>query len=245
MPKSKRNKLVTLSKTKKKTKEWKEGLITTVRNYLDTYPSVYLLRYENMRNDKFKDLREELRGSSRFCMGSNKVLQVALGKSEADEAKQDLHRLSNRIRGATGLFFTTLKHEEVVQVFSEYHELDYARAGAKATEGVELKEGPVEGPYGPLAHTLEPTLRKHLMPVKLNRGVIELVSDYTICNAGDRLNPHQAALLRIFDVKMAVFKFTPLACWRAEGEEFTELAEDDGEGEEDDDLGEGEFDEGN
>ena len=35
----------------------------------------------------------------RFCMGSNKVLKVALGKSEKDEHKPNLHLLSDRISG--------------------------------------------------------------------------------------------------------------------------------------------------
>lgn len=46
-------------------------------------------------------------------LGSNKVLQVALGKTEADELRGDLHRLSERIAGHAGLFFTSLLHDEV------------------------------------------------------------------------------------------------------------------------------------
>lgn len=35
----------------------------------------------------------------RFVMGSNKLLQVALGKTEADEYRTNLHLLSERLRG--------------------------------------------------------------------------------------------------------------------------------------------------
>lgn len=46
-------------------------------------------------------------------MGSNKVLQVALGKSDADELATGLHRLSERLAGQVGLLFTKLSKEEV------------------------------------------------------------------------------------------------------------------------------------
>jgi hypothetical protein len=45
-------------------------------------------------------------------MGSNKMLQVALGKTEADEYRANLSRLSARLRGHVGLFFTSLPREE-------------------------------------------------------------------------------------------------------------------------------------
>ena len=50
---------------------------------------------------------------ARFCLGSNKVLRVALGHDEADEYRQNLARLSERISGSVGLFFTSLPHDEV------------------------------------------------------------------------------------------------------------------------------------
>lgn len=46
-------------------------------------------------------------------MGSTKLLQVALGRTEADEYRTNLHQLSERVKGQVGLLFTKLPREEV------------------------------------------------------------------------------------------------------------------------------------
>ena len=102
---------------------------------------------------------------------------------------------------------------QVVSLFENFEVLDYARTGSKATEDFELSEGPV-------AHTLEPLLRRYGMPTKLNKGVVELIADHVVCKQGDTLTPGQAALLRVFDVKMAAFKMTLLCCWESEGSQL-------------------------
>ena len=53
-------------------------------------------------------------------MASNKVLKVALGKSEVDEQADGLHRLSEHVSGNVGLFFTSLPRDEVEQLFSTF-----------------------------------------------------------------------------------------------------------------------------
>lgn len=199
-----------------------------IRNCIDQYPFIYLFRVYNMRNEKFKELRDQLKDSSRFVMGSTKLMQVALGKTESDEYRTNLHLISGKLRGQVGLLFSKLPKDEVLTLFEEFEHEDYARAGAKATEDFSLTEGPLVGPMGPLSHTIEPQLRKYGLPTRLNKGVVELLADHQVCRAGQQLDPSQASILRVFDLKMAVFKLKLLACWSAEGDVVEDIADDDG-----------------
>ncbi|KAL5724378.1 hypothetical protein ACHQM5_007649 [Ranunculus cassubicifolius] len=143
--------IVTLSKTKKKGREHKEVIVNSIRDAVENYNSIYVFSYQNMRNLKFiminiYDLRH-----FEFFLGSNKVMQISLGRSVSDEIRPGIHKVS--------------KH-------------DFARTGATVNEKVELKEGPLEQ----FTHEMEPFLRKQGMPVRLNGGVVELVSDFVVCD---------------------------------------------------------------
>jgi mRNA turnover protein 4 len=233
------------------------------------FPSVYVIEYENFRNEMFKGLREKLRDSSRcapdpaflhlfgshrqpslpiqfpfspsfapipfsilrFCLGSNKLLRLALGTQPSDEYRPSLAQASEHIRGSAGLLFTRLPHDQVAAEVEGFEVEDYARAGSRATADFDLSAGPATVHGEPMAHTLEPTLRAQGVPSKLVKGIVEVVSDYTVCRKGDVLKPNQAAILRMFDIKMATFKLRLLGVWK--DDEYTELeAEGGGEDEE-------------
>eukprot|EP00270_Netrium_digitus_P019794 TRINITY_DN7913_c0_g5_i1.p1 TRINITY_DN7913_c0_g5~~TRINITY_DN7913_c0_g5_i1.p1 ORF type:complete len:287 (-),score=75.70 TRINITY_DN7913_c0_g5_i1:20-772(-) len=213
MPKSKRNKLVTLSKTQKKGREMKEGLIEQVRGSFGEYRDLYVFEYENMRNSKFKEFKDELKPSSRFFLGSNRVLQVALGKSAADEPRESCHLAAQLLEGQRGIMFTNLGMQEVTRLFNDFESSDFARTGSIATETVELKEGPLKD----FAHDMEPFLRKQGMPVRLNKGVVELIGDFTVCTEGEALSPEAARILRLLGMEMAKFKLRFMARWSPDG----------------------------
>lgn len=102
-----------LTKVKKKDREWKEGIFAKVHALCDEYPAIYAFRYFNMRNERLKDLRQELQETSRFLLASTKKVQAALGRTPEDEYKDNLHQLAEQVHGFAGLFCTKLPHQEV------------------------------------------------------------------------------------------------------------------------------------
>eukprot|EP00128_Syssomonas_multiformis_P015771 Colp12_sorted_trinity150504_noHs@27922 len=142
MPKSKRNKMVTLSRTEKKGSSSKTALVEDIRKCLDEYAYVYVFSVKNMRNSKLKDVRNEW-SHSRFFLGKNKVMAIALGKTPEEEYKDNIHQIAERLEGNVGLLFTNKEKDEVVDWFSSYSESDFARAGSKAVQTFVVPEGPL------------------------------------------------------------------------------------------------------
>ena len=54
MPKSKRNKVVALTKTKTKGKSGKEELVAKVREAVEEYRNAYVVSFSNIRSGPFK-----------------------------------------------------------------------------------------------------------------------------------------------------------------------------------------------
>ncbi|KAM9444085.1 mRNA turnover protein 4 homolog [Clarias gariepinus] len=232
MPKSKRDKKVSLTKTVKKGLESKQNLIEELRKCIDTYRYVFIFSVENMRNSKLKDVRTAWK-HSRFFFGKNKVMMIALGKGPTDEYKDNLHKVSKFLRGEVGVLFTNKTKEDVLEYFAGFRETDYARAGNVAHMAVTLDEGPLEQ----FSHSMEPQLRQLGLPTALKKGVVTLLKDYEVCKEGDTLTPEQARILKLFGFEMAEFKVTVKCMWNSETGDFEllEEGEEAAQGEEDDD----------
>jgi mRNA turnover protein 4 len=63
MPKSKRNKVVSLTKVKKQGREAKEQLVEKVHAALDAHKRCFVLSFRNMRTGPFKKVQNNLRDS--------------------------------------------------------------------------------------------------------------------------------------------------------------------------------------
>ncbi|XP_063071786.1 mRNA turnover protein 4 homolog [Engraulis encrasicolus] len=237
MPKSKRDKKVSLTKTAKKGLESKQTLIEELRKCVDIYRHVFIFSVENMRNNKLKDIRTAWK-HSRFFFGKNKVMMIALGKGPTDEYKDNIHKLSRFLKGEVGVLFTNKTKDEVQQYFDKFKETDYARAGNTAQMAVTLDEGPLEQ----FPHSMEPQLRQLGLPTALKKGVVTLIKDFDVCKEGDTLTPEQARILKLFGYEMAEFKVSIKCMWNSETGDFAKLSDDSEEGMQQDDEDEEEED---
>ncbi|KAJ3100766.1 mRNA turnover 4 [Phlyctochytrium planicorne] len=253
MPKSKRNKVVNLTKTQSKGKDGKSALITKVRDACDSYTNIYVFHVKNMRNIVFKELRTSLQESSKFFFGSNRVMAKALGVTDEEQYRAGLKDVAAALVGEVGLLFSNLSLDDVKAKIEEHRAADFARGGGVATRTVTIPEGPVrraidtlnesdldadtedyyklvggDESLTPFPNNMETHLRDLGMPTLLKGGVIMLLRSHTICTKGETLTPNQAHLLKHFNLKTATFDITILGQWEKELERYNafEVEED-------------------
>lgn len=215
MPKAKRGKVVSLSKTTKKGFQLKKDLVQQVQTCVDSYDCIYVFSVENMRTQRFKEVREKLR-TSRFFMGKNKVMSIGLGRTAETEYKKNLHKVTSYLSGNVGLMFTNESKETITSWFEEFKEPDFARAGNTSTEEFTISEGALDTDV--FAHMMEPELRRLGLPTVLKKGIIHLERDHKVCKVGDTLSPEQCAILKKFSKQMVEFHIVLKCMWRTTGE---------------------------
>jgi mRNA turnover protein 4 len=172
-------------------------LIQDIQEYYEKYPNIYIFSYENPRNTSLQVVRKEWQ-DSKFFFGKNKIMRLGLEAAEIDE------KFVNDVEGQRGLLFTTHDEDVVTDWFKDFFTEEFARGGFKATEKVVLPEGPLSD----FSHAIEPHLRKLGMPTKLDKGIVSLVCDFTVCEKGQILTPEQAKILKLIHKPMAKFHVT-------------------------------------
>jgi mRNA turnover protein 4 len=207
MPKAKRATVVSLTRVKSKRIEQKSALVTAIQACTLTYPTVIVFAYDNMRANKFKNIRTEWI-DSRFFLGKNRVMEMALLQAAEQNPKvQALAELAGDLSGQVGLLFTKKSIVDVEKVFQEQTEADFARAGFIPNTTLKIPAGKLEN----VPHSMAEWLQHQGMNVRLERGVIVVAVEYTLCTTGIPITPDQGKLLKYFGHKLAIFRLRPIA----------------------------------
>lgn len=193
----------------------------------------------------FKDLRSEWSDDSRFLMGKNRVIQIALGSSgsqlQKDQKNDDddenenntndggayrpgLDSIAEDLSGNVGLLFTNRNPKDVQQFFKEYTVSDYPRAGFIPNETITLPASRLSEEDFP--HTQLQLLRGLGVPVRLDKGTIVVTENFNLCNKDSILTPEQGRLLKLFNHPIANFQITLISMWTAKNQKYQRLVED-------------------
>ena len=196
---------------------------------MDSHDALYLFSYENMRSNKFKDIRMHFRPTpmndapSRIFLGKNKLLQVALGRTPEDEYSDNLRQVSKLISGGSiGLLFSSRPRAEVEEYFENFVEPDFARAGFEAPESVFVDNTMLEN----FPVSMVEQLRKLGLPTQVDNGKVILMdgrTEYRICKEGETLSAEKCKLLVQFGKKLSEFRVRLVCRWS--GGQFEMLGE--------------------
>lgn len=224
MPKSKRAKVVNLTKVKKKPKAAKDTLIDEIREAAESYKYLLLLTVENERNAFLKEVRRKMSGG-RLFYGKNKLMQFALGCTPQKECQDNIHEIATRIEGHSALLFTDTPVDKVRDYFAKYQPADFARCGAIATETVVLPAGTEALAHMP--HSIEAHLRQVGLPTQLREGKVVMLKKHKVCTEGEPLTSDQAQVLKLLDMKMAHFRVFVEAKWTKKDGKFESYDDED------------------
>ena len=214
---------------KRATREHKSAYIEEVRSAVDSHDALYLFSYENMRSNKFKDIRMHFRSTpmndapSRIFLGKNKLLQVALGRTPEDEYSDNLRQVSKLISGGSvGLLFSSRSRAEVEEYFENFVEPDFARAGFEAPRNISVENSMLEN----FPVSMVEQLRKLGLPTQVDNGKVVLMdgrNEFRICKEGETLSAEKCKLLVQFGKKISEFRVSLVCRWS--GGEFEMLNE--------------------
>eukprot|EP00934_Nitzschia_sp_Nitz4_P005601 Nitzschia sp. Nitz4//scaffold3_size479765//433582//434345//NITZ4_000184-RA/size479765-processed-gene-1.273-mRNA-1//1//CDS//3329551010//5591//frame0 len=221
MPRSKKARLVPLTKTSRRsTREHKSEFVQEIRDAVDNHDDMYLFSYENMRSNKFKDIRmhfrnegDEMGEGSKIVLGKNKLIQIALGRTPEDEYADNLRHVTKEITESVGLLFTSKPRSEVEEYFANFVEPDFARAGFVSPKDVFITN---EMLFNHPVSMVEQQFRKQGIPVKIDNGKIVLLdgkTEFQLCKEGETLSPEKCKALTHFGIKLSEFRVRLVCRW--------------------------------
>lgn len=226
MPRSRRNRVITLSNVTKKDKEAKTKNFDNLSENLLKFKRVVLLNLSNINSNNLKELRKqwdnetlEEENKSKFVVSKKNM--IIKNFDNYKEEFTNLDKLNQKLKNtheknATyGILFTNYDYQTVVDFFESYVKKDFAKSNSKSPISFTIPKGVVYSRGGfidhnddiPMAHSLEPTLRnKYKIPTSLKDGKIFLDNDYFVCEKNETLNVVQCLILRQFGIAESEYK---------------------------------------
>ena len=175
--------------TKEQKKDKKVNYLAKIKKYFNDYNQIVVVKVDNVGSAQFQIIRKELRGQCEFVMGKNTLIRRAI-KDEL-EAKPELENLLEHIKGNVGFIFTNGDLHELKAKLDELKAPSPAKAGVIAPNDVIVPAGDTG---------MDPTQTSFVQALniasKINKGQIQIISDFLLVKKGEKVGVSQAVLLQ-------------------------------------------------
>jgi len=213
MPKSKRQSVVTLNKTKRKVKANKSVHMDKIEKHLKKYKTCFVFQYKNMTTAPLKELQEKIQ-DSKFCFAKRRLMQIPFGKPD-DEPYTNSHLVAKYLKGDVGLLFSNKTVEDCEYFFKTFAHPEFANPGESAITTVELMPGTEV--FQNFSGSNEQYLRKLGLDLAVEDAKINLEKPFLAAEVGQLMNVNQTRVLKFLGIKLAEFKLTPVFRWERDG----------------------------
>lgn len=172
----------------------KMGYVKHLQNAFDEYDQAFLVNADNVGSKQMQEIRIACREDSLLVFGKNTQMRKAI--TTKAETMPELEDLTNYLKGNVGFVFTKGGLKNVRDRIRSNKVPAPARAGAIAQVGVTIPAG-LTG--------MEPTQTSFFqalnIPTKINRGQIEIMNNFEVFKAGEKVTSSQVALLTKMNIK--------------------------------------------
>jgi large subunit ribosomal protein LP0 len=174
-------------------RESKAAYFQKLNDYLNTYQSIFIVNVDNVSSNQMHQIRVSLRGEATVLMGKNTMVRRAL-KGLIGE-RPELEKLLNFVRGNIGFVFTNGDLKDIRNKIVSNRVAAPARAGAVAPADVIVPAGNTGMEPGKTSF-----FQALGIPTKIARGTIEIVSDVSLVQAGEKVGASEATLLNMLNI---------------------------------------------
>ena len=163
---------------------WKAEEVNSLRDMIKSSPVVGVVDLQDIPAKQLQNIREELRGKVTFRMSKNKLMKIALEKTEKEQLK-------DHINAGAAFIFSNENPFRIYRLLQKSKAPAPAKPGEVAKADIIIPQGSTGLPPGPLVSELQ-TLG---VPAKIDKGTISIERDAVLVKNGEIISKKISGIL--------------------------------------------------
>jgi len=164
--------------------EWKTEEVDSLRDMINNSSVVGIVDLGSIPAKQLQSIREELRGKVTFRMSKNKLMKIALEKTEKEQLK-------DHINAGAAFIFSNENPFRIYKLLQKSKSPALAKPGDVAKDDIIITQGSTGLPPGPLVSELQGLG----IPAKIDKGSISIERDAVIVKKGEVISSKISGIL--------------------------------------------------